>query len=524
MLGFFKKPLVIIVLIIVVTVVAVTVLLTRTTPPIVEVAKAQRGDVIDEVSITGRVQSAEDVNLAFEKTGTVGKINVRIGDRVARGAMLVSLTNSDIAAQLLEAEAQLDFEQAKLDELQKGTRSEEIQVAQIDLVNAERKAEADLQDIYSSSLLVAQGAASEAKIALLDVTDIQYAYLTGTNQDNIRFANTKSLAMEALLGIENGGWWSSESISVLDGGAYGQVEVAVQDPTYENIDSALSQMAVALQKIKQALEKVPITNDFSAAQKTILSSAKSSINTEIAAVANTQQNILIQKVTNENVIATAKVALILKEAGVVPEKITAQQAKVKLAQASVQSIQAQLSKTVLSAPFAGVVTKQTARIGEIVGANEAVVSLLSEAAFEIEVNIPEADIARITTGNKANVTLDAYGRNVKFEAVVQQVDLAGTLIEGVAVYKTILQFVKADERIKSGMTANVDIVADTATDVIFVPQRAVISRDDRRIVRIIVDGKIKEVAVEIGLRGSEGTIEIISGIQEGDEVVVFIEE
>ena len=228
--------------------------------------------------------------------------------------------------------------------------------------------------------------------------------------------------------------------------------------------------------------------------------------------------------TNENVIATAKAALILKEAGVVPEKITAQQAKVKLAQASVQSIQAQLSKTVLSAPFAGVVTKQTARIGEIVGANEAVVSLLSEAAFEIEVNIPEADIARITTGNKANVTLDAYGRNVKFEAVVQQVDLAGTLIEGVAVYKTILQFVKADERIKSGMTANVDIVADTATDVIFVPQRAVISRDDRRIVRIIVDGKIKEVAVEIGLRGSEGTIEIISGIQEGDEVVVFIEE
>ncbi|HEB13570.1 MAG TPA: hypothetical protein ENI13_01170, partial [candidate division CPR3 bacterium] len=308
MLGFFKKPLVIIFLIIVVTLAAVIVLVTKTPPPTPELAKAQRGDVIDEVSITGRVQSAEDVNLAFEKTGTVGRINVSIGDKVARGTMLVSLTNSDIAAQLLESEAQLDFEQAKLDELQKGTRPEEIQAAEVDLANAERKAEADLRDIYSSSLLVAQGAASEAKIALLDVTDIQYLYLTGSNQDNIRFVNTKSLAMQTLFGIEGGGWWSSKSISILDGGAYGQVEAAVQDPTYENIDEALSQMAVALQKVKQTLEKVPITGDFSAAQKTILSSAKSSINTEIAAVANTQQNILIQKVTNENAIATAEVA------------------------------------------------------------------------------------------------------------------------------------------------------------------------------------------------------------------------
>ena len=524
MSGFFKKPLVIVFLIIVVTVGAVIVLLTRTTPPIPETARAQRGEVIDEVPVTGRVKSAEEVNLAFEKTGTVGRINVRVGDRVAIGLMLVSLTNSDIAAQLLEAEAQLDFEKAKLDEFQKGTRPEEIQSYQVDLANAQRKAQADLQDIYASSLAIAQGAASEAKVAMLDVTDIQYTYLTGVDQDNLRFTDAKAVAMQALFGIENGGWWSGKFISVLDGGAYGQVEAAVQDPTYENIDNALSQIAAAIQKVKQTLEKVPITNDFSAAQKTILSSAKSSINTEISALANSQQNILIQKVTNENAIATAQATLDLKKAGVVPEQITAQEAKVKLAQASVQSTQAQLSKTVLSAPFAGVVTKQTARIGEIVAANEAVVSLLSEAAFEIEVNIPEADIAKITTGKKARVTLDAYGRDVEFEAIVQEVDLAGTLIEGVATYRTILQFVGADERIKSGMTANVDIISTHLTDVIFVPQRAVISKNGGRIVRIVEEGEIKEVAVEIGLRGSEGTIEIISGIQEGDEVVVFIKE
>ncbi len=521
---FFKKPLVIIFLIIVVTVGAVIVFLTRTTPPIPETAKAQRGEVVDEVSLTGRVKSANEVNLAFEKTGTVGRINVDVGDRVARGVMLVSLANSDISAQLLEAEAQLDFEKAKLDELQKGTRPEEIQAAEVDLANAQRKAQADLQDIYGSSLSVAQGAASEAKVAMLDVTDIQYTYLTGVDQDNLRFTDAKAVAMQALFGIENGGWWSGKFISVLDGGAYGQVEAAVREATYENIDNALSQIAAAIQKVKQALEKVPITNDFSAAQKTILSSAKTSINTEISAVANSQQNILIQKVTNENAIASAQAALDLKKAGTVPEQIVAQEARVKLAQASLQNIQAQLSKTILFAPFAGVVTKQEVTVGEILSANEPVVSLLSEAAFEIEVNVPEADIARIAIGNKARVTLDAYRRDVEFEAVVQRVDLAGTLIEGVATYKTTLQFVGADERIKSGMTANVDIIATVATDVIFVPQRAVISKNGQRIVRIVEEGEIKEVVVEIGLRGSEGTIEIISGIEEGDEVVVFIKE
>ena len=74
------------------------------------------------------------------------------------------------------------------------------------------------------------------------------------------------------------------------------------------------------------------------------------------------------------------------------------------------------------------------------------------------------------------------------------------------------------------MTANVDIRTDERTDVIAVPRRAVITKDGDKIVRILEGDTIKEISVVTGLRGSDGRIEIISGISEGDKVIVFLEE
>jgi multidrug efflux pump subunit AcrA (membrane-fusion protein) len=96
------------------------------------------------------------------------------------------------------------------------------------------------------------------------------------------------------------------------------------------------------------------------------------------------------------------------------------------------------------------------------------------------------------------------------------------MIEGVATYKITMQFVKKDERLKSGMTANIDILADERENVFYVPQRAVLSKNGDKMVKILSDeksGAITEVAVKTGLRGSDGNIEITDGIREGDKVI-----
>ncbi len=113
-----------------------------------------------------------------------------------------------------------------------------------------------------------------------------------------------------------------------------------------------------------------------------------------------------------------------------------------------------------------------------------------------------------------------------FSGKVIKIDPAETVIEGVATYKTTVQFTQEDPRIKSGMTADIDILTAEKENVIAVPARAVINKNGQKIVRILVgaENTIKEVEVQTGIRGSDGNIEIIRGINQGDRVITFIEE
>jgi RND family efflux transporter MFP subunit len=213
-------------------------------------------------------------------------------------------------------------------------------------------------------------------------------------------------------------------------------------------------------------------------------------------------------------------SLALKQAPPLPETINAQIATVEQMKANVLSITADLQKTILRAPIDGIITVQDAKEGQIVTVGVPVVSIISKDKLLIEAYIPEADIAKITLGDSASVTLDAYGDTVKFTARAMSVDPAETMIEGVATYKMKFQFNENDEKIKSGMTANIDIRTAKHDAVLSLPQRVLIRKDAGTFVQVLENEKIKEIPVQAGLRGSDGNTEITSGLTEGEKVVV----
>ena len=166
-------------------------------------------------------------------------------------------------------------------------------------------------------------------------------------------------------------------------------------------------------------------------------------------------------------------------------------------------------------------TKQEAKVGEIIASNSLVVSIISQDLLKIQADIPEADIAKVSIGNSAEVTLDAYGNEVVFKARVITISPASTLIEGVATYETTFEFLNGDQRIFPGLTANIDILTQERKNVIIIPQRALISKNGDKIVKVLEpNGTVKEVLIKVGLRGLGGNLEILSGIEEGDKVVV----
>lgn len=508
---------------------------------------AKRETVLQQVSVTGNVKPVESIDLSFEKSGKINFIGVEVGDKVSRGQILIQIDNSELKSQLEQAKASRDVQKAKLDELNKGTRPEELQIAQTNVTNAQktladaqvnldnvrRNFEANLQQVYDASLSAAAKSVAVATNSLYILTDIQYAHFMTNDQSSIVLAEAKANAVATLLGGINAGYLTSNSISQLNGGANATVKKTQGNPTYINIDQALSEVADSLTKVKLALEVVPMTTDLTSTEKTNLSTEKNNINNEIITINGKQQSIEVQKTTNDyniktaeinvtnaqNALAAAQDQLILERAGSTPEQITAQEAQLEEAEAQIQLIQTQIDKTILRSPMGGIITKQDAKLGEIIPMATPIISIISTGNFEIETNVPEVDIAKIKIGDSADITLDAYGTDVVFQATVARIDPAEIVIEGVTTYKVTLQFVKEDERLKSGMTANIDITTAKSENTIAIPQRAVTSMDGDKTVKILEGKEIKEVKVKTGLKGSDGNIEILEGIKEGDKII-----
>lgn len=551
MLNILKKPLsIFIIIILVVLGIAGYFYFTKKNAPKYEFTAATKSNLAQEVSVTGKVEPATNVELSFEKTGRITQAKFKVSDTVSVGTILAALENGDLRAQLTQANAGIDAQQAKLDELKKGTRPEEIQVAQTTLDNAQKslvdaqanltnvknKADADLKEEYNAALTAANDSVTNAIYSLFVLTDIQYTYFQSSfDTDSIRVADTKAQAIFSLLGVNDAGRATNNAINQMTGGTKKTVQAAQTNPTFVNIDSALTQVKNALQKVKNALDSVPTTS-LSSTNKTNLSTEKSSINADATTISGKIEAIAVQKATNQSNITTAQISLTtaqntlanaqtniaLKLAGSTPEEIAAQNAQVKQAEANARNIQSQLSKTIITAPVSGMVTQQDAKTGEMATPNKVIISIIADAKFEIDANIPEADIAKVKIRDTANVTLDAYGNDVNFPTKVVSIDPAETIIEGVATYKTKFQFINEDDRIKSGMTANIDILTDQRENVLVVPQRAIITKNNEKFVLLdIGQTEPKEQKIETGLKGSDGLIEIISGLKEGDKIVSF---
>ncbi len=295
----------------------------------------------------------------------------------------------------------------------------------------------------------------------------------------------------------------------------GQLSVSDVQKNLNNISSFLDDANLALNGLSASASISQTTID---GWKTNVSTARTNINTSITDILAAEKAVK----TAESDLFLAQQQLKLDEAGATEQDIAAQEAQVEKAQANVLDYEAQLAKTIIRSPIDGVISKQDAKVGEIFSANENIVSVISANKFEIESNVPEADIAKLKIGDSAKITLDAYGDSVIFNAKVVKIDPAETIIEGVATHKTTFQFDEEDDRIKSGMTANIDILTDKRENVLVIPQRAVAARDTSKFVLVDKGTKdFEERKIETGLRGSDGNVEVISGLSEGEWIAAI---
>jgi HlyD family secretion protein len=201
----------------------------------------------------------------------------------------------------------------------------------------------------------------------------------------------------------------------------------------------------------------------------------------------------------------------------------AQRALVKKYEYALMSAKTKISYTSLFAPISGTIIKRNVDPGETAVVNTTVLTV-AQGEMEIEANVPESDIIKVSLGQKADISFDAFPANVKFEANIFKIEPASTVIQDVVYYKVKLKLDNVDERIKPGMSCDVDIKTAEKKNAIAIPLRAVKTEGDKKYVEVLKDEKnniTEKVYVSTGLEGDDGIVEITSGLSGGEKVITL---
>lgn len=286
------------------------------------------------------------------------------------------------------------------------------------------------------------------------------------------------------------------------------------DTEKTNIRTGISNLESYKQALNSARNAFDIANqDYEAALQNL-----ETVKTEAE---NQMQSAELDVMAKQSALAAAQAELNLKEADPRDVDLAGPYAEISRAQANLNQASYGLRKAQIIAPVDGVVSKMEFDIGENVSAFTPMTAIITDVP-KIEVDVSETDIAKVKIDDNATITLDSFGDDIVFPGKVVFIEPAETEISGVVYYKVkIILEDDLDKDIKPGMTANVTITTDKKAGIIAIPQRAIITKEGKKIVRILKGSKVEEVEVQTGLKGDSNT-EIISGLKEGDEVITFI--
>jgi RND family efflux transporter MFP subunit len=209
-------------------------------------------------------------------------------------------------------------------------------------------------------------------------------------------------------------------------------------------------------------------------------------------------------------------------------------ASIASAKAAVAAADVALENTRIRAPFDGTVLLKHADVGEVVApfgassnARGAVVTIADMASLEVEADVSESNIERISPGQACEIVLDAYP-DQRYQGYVSKI--VPTADRAKATVLTKVKFRSYDSRVLPEMSAKatflstpLDPQATSARSVLTVPTAAIGTRDGKHVVFVVQDGRAVEVPVVIGERIGMFT-EVKEGISTGERVIARVDD
>lgn len=546
--------------------------------PVVEVVRAKLLTVPERQTFTGTVASSLTADVSAKIMGKVLAVYVREGDRVKSGQVLVQLDNSDLLAQVKQAESAVAATRAALTqatialEIQRTQSQTRIEQARSELNQAleqlslikegarrQEKAQAD------ESVRQAQAAYERAKEAVrMAEIELQQA------REGVKQAEAALEAAKQQLELMREGYRKQQVAQAEAAFKQAEANLKVAQATYERfkplaeqgvitkqrfdeitlqLESAKAQYEAAKaqlsmmregfrsQEIRQAEENVRQAEAVLRIAKERVRMAESAYNERLAALkqaeaalkAAEQQRDLVYEGARKQEIRQAeervkqareglKMALAAaKEVDIKAEQVRMLQAQLRQAMAALEAAQVQLSYATVTAPFSGVVVKRHVDPGDMASPGMPLLTIVDPSSFRLEVTVPESRARFIRIGDTVPVTIDALGQTLTgrvYELVPNADPASRTFIVKISLPPT--------RGLMAGMFGRAEFKVGELKG-IFVPEKALWREGSLEGVFVVEGGRAIKRVVTTGKKLND-LVEILSGLNEGELVIAKVDD
>jgi HlyD family secretion protein len=180
-----------------------------------------------------------------------------------------------------------------------------------------------------------------------------------------------------------------------------------------------------------------------------------------------------------------------------------------------------LDRTRVVAPFPGIITEINAKVGELAGATptpgKAFIRLVNDEEMIVRGEVDEVDVARLKLGQDVRLKVQALGGQVVKGELTEIHPQVNTTLEQNRSVTVKMRFLDPTN-VRTGGSADVEIIVDRHANVLSVPSRAILNEGQKRFVFKLDGGKAAKTYLETGLNNWART-EVVKGLAEGDKVI-----
>ncbi|MES2224253.1 MAG: HlyD family efflux transporter periplasmic adaptor subunit [Patescibacteria group bacterium] len=479
------------------------------------VEKVAKTTIISTISGSGQVSASNQVDLKAKASGKLGAINVKTGDFVKAGTVIAQVDSRD---------AQMALESAQISYAKATEQADQLTLLQAQ--NGVSSATEDNKKAYSDAF-----SDLESESANIGDTLNSLDSMLNSNSGYLNDSNTFSMGQtirDSKKIVDQSYWVAKNDFDKTSD----DLKTLTRTSDKADIVRVLSETETSLRYLSQALKDAKTTinlikEEASFKNDTSSGTTASADADSLTSTTNSGLNTIVQA---EKTITDSERAIVEKQTSLANVVDGADPLDIKSAELSLREKQYAYEDTFIRAPFDGVLAKLDVKSNDDISSGTSVGTFITNQKVT-DISLNEVDISKIKTGQKATLTFDAID-GLTIAGEVLEVDLVGTVSQGVVSYNVKIGLDTDDDRIKSGMSANASIITDVEQDIIAVPSSAIKTSGNNSYVEslgkvlndtelgtpITSTGALTQIPVTTGVSDDTMT-EIKEGLNEGDQII-----